>query len=255
MILDRNGKGGLRLARGAHFDFEAQFFAHRELNLAGLAIGKGGREDFTLTVSKGRCPFRVTQRRLTLQRTNEPESLAVLFSGVKKILCSHGFGAPLSLDPTILQIDDPIAKTLDQGHVMRDKKHCRALLTQLIHVPQALELEGRVSHGQGLIHQKNVRLHIRGHGKGQPDSHPAGVHLDGLIDEITYTGKVLDGFQALLHLCLAESKKRSIKQNIFQTGKFGIKTNTEFEQRSNPPLCPKLPPGRGEGSAYKLQQG
>ena len=51
---------------------------------------------------------------------------------------------------------------------MRNKKHCPALLANVLHFVQTFSLKTRVSDCKHFIDEENVRLEMSGHGKCQP---------------------------------------------------------------------------------------
>jgi hypothetical protein len=68
---------------------------------------------------------------------------------------------------------------------MGDKDHCLAALLKGFHTTKAFLLEPHISHTQRLIHNQNIRIHLNGHCKGQPDKHPARVSSDLLMDKFS----------------------------------------------------------------------
>ena len=69
---------------------------------------------------------------------------------------------------------------------MRDEKNRAALLTDLVHLVEALLLEGGIADRQHLVHHQNLRLEMRGHREREPDVHSTRVPLDGGVDELRH---------------------------------------------------------------------
>ena len=66
---------------------------------------------------------------------------------------------------------------------MADKQHRATFACHIAHFAQALFLELGIAHRQNLIHDQNLGVEVGGNGESQAHVHPAGVALDGCVDE------------------------------------------------------------------------
>ena len=97
-------------------------------------------------------------------------------------------GRAIAHQPTLVQPQGPVAQAHNGRGVVADEQQGTALLEgpQKAH---ALLCEKGISHRQCLVHNKNIRIHVRHDSKGQTHHHPAGVTFYRLIDEFANVGK------------------------------------------------------------------
>jgi len=93
------------------------------------------------------------------------------------------------VDGAVFQHHGPLAEGEDGGHVVRDHEHRAALARYVAHLAQAFLLERGVADREDLVNEENLRLQVRGHGKGEPQMHAARVTLDRRIDESSTSAK------------------------------------------------------------------
>ena len=83
---------------------------------------------------------------------------------------------------------------------MGDDQDGLAAPPELADLVQALAGEGLVAHGQDLVDEQHVGVHVDGHGEAEPRVHARGVGLDGGVDEALELREVHDLVEALLDL-------------------------------------------------------
>ena len=124
-------------------------------------------------------------------------------------------------------------------------------LGELIH---ALVLEFHVAHGQDLVDEEDIRLHVDGHGESQAHVHARGVVLDGLVDEALDAGEVDDRVQLGVDLLLAHAQDRAVEVDVLAARQLGVEAGADLEhgghaaRRGDPSLV------RGEDLRDALEQ-
>src|ERR1700733_2515682 len=88
--------------------------------------------------------------------------------------------------------------------------------------------EVHITHREGLVHQQNFGVDMDGNGESEAHDHPAGVGLDGLIDEVADLCESSDLVEAAVHFPIREAEDGSIQINIVATGKLRIETGAQF---------------------------
>ena len=101
---------------------------------------------------------------------------------------------------------------------------------RLVHAAEAFLLEGRVAHGEHLIHDENVGLQVRRHGKGQPHIHAAGISFDRRIDELSDFGELHDPVELLGHLGARHAEDGAVEINVLAAGQLAVETGADLEQ-------------------------
>ena len=146
----------------------------------------------------------------------------------------HLLGGSLPQLDALIQQDDPVAVLADIGEIMGDKEHGLPLLLELIELVVALRLKEDVSHGEGLIHDQNLRLDVDRHGEGEPHEHTRGIRLDRLIDIFPDVGKIQNRVDLLRDLLLREADHRAVQIDILNPIVLHVEARAELEERRNP---------------------
>src|SRR5262245_1623908 len=97
---------------------------------------------------------------------------------------------------------------------MADKKDCPSAASHVIHLTKRFPLEFCVADRQNLIHQKNFRLQMRGHRKGETNVHTAGVSFDRRIQKFFDFGKSDDLIKFASDLSMSHAENCAIQIDI-----------------------------------------
>src|ERR1700722_9920694 len=85
-----------------------------------------------------------------------------------------------------MKAESSFAKASQSCHVMTDKQNRTAAFCNIVHFTQAFFLKLSVSHRKNLIHNQNLRLQMRCHGKGKSHIHSRGITLYWCIQKPLY---------------------------------------------------------------------
>ena len=86
--------------------------------------------------------------------------------------------------PALFHEEAAIAQPLDHVHVVADEDHRPPAARHVSILPRHFFWNCGVADRQHFIDDQDLRLEMRGHRKGQPHVHAAGVALDRRIDEL-----------------------------------------------------------------------
>lgn len=139
------------------------------------------------------------------------------FKDVFKIKFRDLLGISGTFDAAMFKENGMGTQAVDGGHVMADEEQrlCGYELAQESH---AFLREKSVSHGQGLVHDKDVRIHMGDDGKGQAHDHAAGIVAHRLVDEVADIRKVHDGVVAGGDLVIAQPQDGGIQEDVLAPG-------------------------------------
>ena len=157
------------------------------------------------------------------------------FVHVGQILFRDVLGIAQSLDGTLFKKHSAVAQAVYCGHIMAHKKY-GVVLHETTQKAHALLCEKGISHRQCLVHNKNIRIHVRHDSKGQTHHHPAGVTFYRLIDEFANVGKGDDVIVSGVDFLVGQAQNGGIEIHIFPSGEFRVEPATEFEQRGHASL-------------------
>ena len=152
----------------------------------------------------------------------------------------------------LIQQDHLIAVFDDASHIVGHHQDGGAVLPDLLHTPVALGLEKHVAHRQGLVHNKDLRLHIDGQGKGQTDEHTAGIRLHRLIHKIADVGKVQDLLELFIHLRLCVPHHGAVHINIFNSRIIHIEAGSQLQKSRDLPVHLDRTGGGGQDAGDDL---
>ena len=94
-----------------------------------------------------------------------------------------------------------------------------------------------------------------GHGKGQAHVHPAGVALDGGVDELLHTGEVDNFVEFLLHLVLAHAEDGAVEVDVLAPGQLGVEAGADLQQAADAAFDLDHAAGGGGHPGEDLEQG
>jgi hypothetical protein len=126
---------------------------------------------------------------------------------------------------------------------------------QFVDLAHAALAKVDVAHGQGLVHEQNFRIHVDGHGEGQPYNHAAGIGFHGLVHEIADLGELFDLAVFLLDLSRSEPQDGAVQEDVVASGELGVEARAQLEQRRDPPVHLDLALGGSQNAGHQLQQG
>ena len=139
------------------------------------------------------------------------------------------FRVSILLYTAALKQDHAVAEAVDGGNVMADKNDCM-LVHELAHEAHALLGKKGVPHGQGLVNDHDVGIHMGDYRKSQAQGHAAGIVFYRLINKIAYIGKGGDGIESFVDFFLAQAQDRGIEQHVFAAREFGIEAAAQLQQ-------------------------
>ena len=174
---------------------------------------------------------------------------------VPQILIGHAQGFSRGLHNALLEIDGPPAEVRHGGRVMADEQERHATVDHLPHHQHALGLEKDIAHSQGFIDDKDLGIDLRGDRKGQPDEHPAGVGLHGLMDEIADIGKGQDVIHFCIHLFPGIAHDGTAEIGVLQPRHFGIEADPQLQKGRHLSPDLQIAAGRRQYPGDDLEQG
>ncbi len=130
---------------------------------------------------------------------------------------------------------------------MGDKEDGCTLALQGANAFQALLLKKEVAHGQHLVHQQHLWLHMHGHSKSQPQLHPAAVGAQRTVKKRLQFGKVHNVVKDCRHLAAAQAGDHAVHVDVLSPRQLGVKAGAQVDQRAEPPLHGDAP---GVGPAH-----
>ena len=102
---------------------------------------------------------------------------------VGEVGVDHALGVALVGHLALAQPEDVVAHLLHQAEAVGHDQDGLAAPAELADLVEALAGEGLVAHGQDLVDQEDVGVHVDGHGEAEAHVHARGVGLDRGVDE------------------------------------------------------------------------
>ena len=109
----------------------------------------------------------------------------------------------------------------------------RPLLRHFLHFAEAFLLKLKVADGQHFVHKQNLRLQMRGDGKGQPHLHAGAEMFERRVDKALDFRESHDLVEFAVDLSLAHAENRAAQVDIFASGQLGMKSGADFEQAAD----------------------
>src|SRR3546814_13117281 len=78
-----------------------------------------------------------------------------------------------------------------------------------------------------------IRFQVRCNGESEPHIHAARVALNRGVQKFLDLGKINDLVEFPQDFLALHAKNRSVQENIFAAGKFGMKTGADFQEAGN----------------------
>ena len=113
---------------------------------------------------------------------------------------------------------------------MGDEHDRAAVPLELLHLRQALGLEGDVADGQDLVDQEDRGIDVHGDGEPQPDVHPAGIELDLGVHEVLQLGEPDDVVEQLVGAGPREAQDRRVQVDVLPAGQLGVEARAQRQE-------------------------
>src|SRR5882757_1508905 len=121
-----------------------------------------------------------------------------------------------------IEQEDAMAQARDQIHVVTDEEHGASFGGEGGHAVDAAALVGRIADGENLIDDKDLRLEMRRDAEREADVHPAGVALDGHVEELLDLGKSDDLIEFAADLRAAHAQDAAVEEDVLAAGELGV---------------------------------
>ena len=135
----------------------------------------------------------------------------------------------------LVQQHGAIAQALHGAHVVGHQEDRAPFTPQPLEALVALLLKGGVAHGQHLVDQQDVGVHLHGHGERQPHAHPRRVVLELQVDELLEVTEGDDVGEALAHFAATEAQQHPVHQHVVAAGQLGVEPHPHLHERRQAP--------------------
>src|ERR1051325_5941128 len=136
---------------------------------------------------------------------------------------------------------------------MRNEHDSRATLLQLGDPLNTLLLERRVSDGENLIQQQDIRIQVGSDRESQTHVHARRVTLNRCINKLPELRKVYNAVELLGDLSSQHAENRTVQINVLAPGKLRMKTGADFYQRGKPAVDHDFAGTRSRNSGEQLE--
>src|ERR687893_610963 len=150
------------------------------------------------------------------------------------VVVDHLLGAVRGYHPSLVEQNGLSAESLYHPHAMGDEKDRGPGVLEVVHPLDRLLLECRVARGEGLVYDKDIRLHVDRDGEAQATAHPARVGLDRLVHELPDVRESLDVVEALDHLVVLNAKDQTAEHGVLASRKQRVEPRPDTEDRRQP---------------------
>jgi hypothetical protein len=124
----------------------------------------------------------------------------------------------------------------------------------LVHLAEALALEGEVAHRQHLVDEEDLRLEMRGYREGEAHGHSARVPLDRRVEELLDLGESDDLVEAPVDLPSGEPEQNSVQVDVLPAGELAVEARPDLEQRADAAVERGAAVGRLRDARENLQE-
>ena len=152
-----------------------------------------------------------------------------------QVLVGHLARPPDRDDLALLDQHRAVAEAVDRGHVVGHEHDRLALLAEVEEHVEALLLEGGVAHGQDLVDQQHVGVHLDHHGEGEPHVHPRRVVLQLEVGEVLELGELDHPLDPLGGLGRGEAEHHAVEQDVVARRELHVEAHAELDERRDPP--------------------
>ena len=122
-------------------------------------------------------------------------------------------------------------------------------------VVQALALKVKVAHGEHLVDQQHVGLHVDGDREGQPHVHARGVRAQGVVDLLLQLRESHDRVEAALDIGAGKPQQRRVQVHVLTARVLELKPRTQLEQTASAPANCDTPAVGRQDAGHQLQGG
>src|ERR1035437_2276217 len=156
--------------------------------------------------------------------------------------------------PPMLQPGGLIAHVSDRAERVGYEHYRGPTLAEFEQVIKALALELLVPNFDDFVHHQDLRIDGHGDCKAKANVHPAGIDLDGRIDEVAQPREVNDSLHGRVNLLAAQAQDGAVKPDVLAAGEIGVKARPELQQRRNPPIDDDCATGRTVDARQNLER-
>src|SRR5205085_9132245 len=110
------------------------------------------------------------------------------------------------------------------------------MVSDVFHFVQALLLKIRVADGEDFIDDENLGLEMRGDGESKTHIHAARIAFHRRVEELIDLRERDDFIEFRHDLTSLHAEDCAVEENVFSPGELGMKSCTDFEQRSGTPI-------------------
>lgn len=130
----------------------------------------------------------------------------------------------------VVKQEDAGAELLNGVQIVADKQHGAAGVPGVLHLAQALLLEGGVAHSQHLIHHEDGGVQVSGDGEREPEEHARGVILERRVQKKLGAGEGNDFIELARDFSFADAEHGAVQVNVFAPAEFGMKPGPDVQQ-------------------------
>ena len=106
----------------------------------------------------------------------------------------------------------------------------------ILHLAEALLLEGGVADGEDLVHDQDLGLEVGRHGEGEAHEHAARVALHRRVEEPTDLAELDDLVELALDLGSRHPQDGAVELDVLASGELGVEPGADLEQARHPAL-------------------
>jgi hypothetical protein len=173
-----------------------------------------------------------------------------------RVVLIHDFlGRAKSQHPTLPQENNLIAESSDLRRIMRDNENGAPRCLELGNSIETLALEGRISHGEHLVHEQNVGVHVTRDSEGQTHAHSGAVDPYGIIDDALQFGKLQDSVELSADFGARHTRDYSREEYIFTSRKVVGQSRTQVQQSADTSIYNRHALVRPDHLAQQTEQG
>ena len=143
------------------------------------------------------------------------------------------------------------AATIEEHHSTAHGCHSRKVVTDedygapavryILHLAEALALEGKIAYGKHFIHNEDLGLQVRGDGEREPHVHATRVALDGRVEKTADLAEIDDLVELAPDLGTRHAEDRTVELDVLAAGELGVETRADLEQAATRPRISTLP--------------
>ena len=148
-----------------------------------------------------------------------------------------------------------VAVALDHAQSVRHQHDGLAPPLEVRELVEALQAEPLVAHGQHLVDQQHVGVHVDGDGEAQPHVHARRVGLDRRIDEVLDLGELHDLVEPPGYLALRQPQHHAVDEDVLAPRDLRMEPGAQLDQGRDPPPHVDRAAGRLGDSRHQLEQG